>query len=284
MADHPTPDQAQRVRTLLDSPAYRSADGDIEYLSGDDARGIRLLLDYQKPESLMRQQGIVQTIVVFGGNRIAEPEVARRKVEQCSQRLAANPDNKELQHQFTRAQRLLEKSHYYTTAMELGRLVGGHQQVTLMTGGGPGIMEAANRGADAAGAKSIGLNITLPEEQTPNPYITPGLCFSFHYFATRKLHFLLRARALVAFPGGYGTLDELMDTLTLIQTKKIAPLPVVLVGKSYWQQVLNIAFLVDEGVINPEDAELVWYAETADEIWQGILDWHANNGTPLTRG
>jgi hypothetical protein len=151
----------------------------------------------------------------------------------------------------------------------------------LMTGGGPGAMEAANRGAFDVGAKSIGLNITLPREQFPNPYITPDLCFRFHYFAIRKLHFLLRARALVAFPGGYGTLDELFETLTLVQTRTIRPVPVVLVGESYWRRVFDIDFLVDEGVIELEDKELFAYAETADQTWRYILEWQEANGTPL---
>jgi uncharacterized protein (TIGR00730 family) len=150
-----------------------------------------------------------------------------------------------------------------------------------MTGGGPGMMEAANRGAFDMGVKSIGLNITLPHEQFPNPYVAPELCFQFHYFALRKLHFLKRACALVAFPGGYGTFDELFETLTLIQTRKIHPVPVVLVGESYWRRAVDIDFLVDEGVIEAEDRELFWYAETAQEVWKGILHWHEINGTPL---
>lgn len=152
-----------------------------------------------------------------------------------------------------------------------------------MTGGGPGIMEAANRGAYDVGAKSIGLNIHLPHEQYPNPYITPDLCFRFHYFAVRKLHFLRRAKALVAFPGGYGTLDELFETLTLVQTRTIKPVPVVLVGESYWRQAINVDFLVDEGVIDPEDRELFWFAETAQEIWDDIQHWHSASGESLLK-
>jgi uncharacterized protein (TIGR00730 family) len=150
-----------------------------------------------------------------------------------------------------------------------------------MTGGGPGIMEAANRGAYDAGAETIGLNIHLAHEQYPNPYITPELCFRFHYFAIRKLHFLLRAKALVAFPGGYGTLDELFETLALVQTRTIKPVPVVLVGERYWQRVFNADFLVEEGVIDPEDRELFWFADTAEEIWEGILEWYERSGEPL---
>jgi uncharacterized protein (TIGR00730 family) len=155
------------------------------------------------------------------------------------------------------------------------------ERVAVMTGGGPGLMEAANRGAWEGGATSIGLNITLPHEQFPNPYITDGLCFRFHYFALRKLHFLHRARALVAFPGGYGTLDELFETLTLIQTRKIAPLPVVLVGRSFWRRAVDFDFLAAEGVIDPEDLELFAFAETAEEIYAHISGWHRAAGRPI---
>jgi uncharacterized protein (TIGR00730 family) len=172
-------------------------------------------------------------------------------------------------------------------AREFGRLVGecGDRaiggRIMVMTGGGPGIMEAANRGARDAGAKSIGLNITLPHEQFPNPYVTPELCFSFHYFAMRKLHFLMRARALVAFPGGYGTLDELFEVLTLAQTRKIAPVPVILVGEGYWRRVFDADFLVEEGTIAPEDRDLFWYAESAADVWRDIVIWYEMKGEPL---
>jgi uncharacterized protein (TIGR00730 family) len=150
-----------------------------------------------------------------------------------------------------------------------------------MTGGGPGIMEAANRGAFDVGAKSLGLNISLPHEQFPNPYVTPELCFRFHYFALRKLHLLLRAKALVSFPGGYGTFDELFEVLTLIQTRTIKPMPVILVGEEFWRGAVDFDYLAGEGVIDPEDRELFWFAETAEEIWEGILDWYEASGAPL---
>jgi uncharacterized protein (TIGR00730 family) len=153
--------------------------------------------------------------------------------------------------------------------------------LVVMTGGGPGVMEAANRGAFDCGAESIGLNISLPHKQFPNPYITPDLCFLFHYFALRKLHFLRRARALVAFPGGYGTFDELFEALSLIQTRKIKPIPVILVGKEYWQRAFNVEFLINEGVIDTEDRDLFWFAEMATEIWDGILHWYDEVGEPL---
>jgi uncharacterized protein (TIGR00730 family) len=277
----------QRVQAILDSPSYRRADTDIDFLAEDSLRGVRLQLDYLKPELLLRDHKIRQTIVVFGSTRICEPAAALRKVEALRALLVANPKDDGLERQLKIAERIQGKSHYYEVARDLGRLAGTANRnarelhTAIMTGGGPGIMEAANRGAFDAGAKSVGLNINLPHEQYPNPYVTPELCFSFHYFALRKLHFLLRAKALVAFPGGYGTLDELFEVLTLIQTRKIKPIPVVLVGEAYWRRAVDIDFLVDEGVIDSEDRELFWFAETAQEIWDGILQWQDANGEPL---
>ena len=208
-------------------------------------------------------------------------------MEVAKSALAADRVNPALLQRLRIAERIQAKSQYYEVARELGQLVGNagggctDDRVVIMTGGGPGMMEAANRGAADVGAHSVGLNITLPSEQYPNPYVTPELCFRFHYFALRKLHLLLRAKALVAFPGGYGTLDELFETLTLVQTRKIKPLPIVLVGESFWRQAVDIDFLIEEGVIDPEDRELFWFAETAAEIWQGIQHWHRLCGEPL---
>ena len=280
-------DAPERVRRLMEDPAYRQADEDVDFLQQDETRGIRLQLDYSKPQWLLREHGIEHTIVVFGSTRIPEPAAARRQVEVLEKAVAEQPDDATLKNRLAVARRILDKSHYYRIARDFGRLVGdsgngpGDCRVVLMTGGGPGMMEAANRGAWEAGAKTIGLNITLPHEQFPNPYLTPGLCFRFHYFALRKLHFLLRAKALVAFPGGFGTLDELFETLTLIQTRKIAPLPVILVGEPYWRRVIDFDFLVEEGTIDPEDRDLFWFAESAIDAWEGILQWHEANGTPL---
>lgn len=280
-------DAPSRLREILASPSYRPADQDPDFLARYDARGVRLQVDYLKPELLLEEYGIKHTIVVFGSTRIPEPAAARRKLEELNQALRENPDDAELRRRVPVAERVLAKSRYYEVARELGRLVGHAEQapqssrVVVLTGGGPGIMEAANRGAHDVGAKTVGLNIQLPHEQYPNPYITPDLCFRFHYFALRKLHFLLRAQALVAFPGGYGTLDEVFETLTLVQTRKIRAVPVVLVGEAYWRRVFDVDFLVEEGTIDPEDRELFWFAETAGEIWQGILRWHEMNGEPL---
>jgi uncharacterized protein (TIGR00730 family) len=277
------PEAPQRVAAILANPSYREAHEDADFLNSDQGRGPRLQLDYFKPELLLEQHGVLHTIVVFGSTRIVEPAAARRNVERLQKALAPDPGNPDLLRRLAIATRIQAKSIYYDMAREFGQLVGkaGGGRVVIMTGGGPGMMEAANRGAYDAGANSVGLNINLPHEQYPNPYITPDLCFRFHYFAIRKLHFLLRAKALVAFPGGYGTFDELFETLTLVQTRKIEPVPTVLVGEHYWRQAFNVDFLVDEGVIDPEDRELFWYAETAQEIWDGILSWHEINGEPL---
>lgn len=289
---HPKPasedaEAPDRIRRITQHPSYRQADEDVDFLQLDATRGLRLQLDYSKPELLLREHGIEHTIVAFGSTRICEPTAARRQVEELEQALVQQPEDAAVQRRLAVARRLLEKSHYYEIARNFGRLVGdagsgpADNRVVLMTGGGPGMMEAANRGAWDAGAKTIGLNINLPHEQFPNPYLTPGLCFRFHYFAMRKLHFLLRAKALVAFPGGYGTLDELFETLTLVQTRKIRPLPVVLMGESYWRRLVDVDFLVDEGVIDEEDRDLFWFAETALDAWEGILQWHEANGSPL---
>ena len=278
------PQALARVGHILASPSYRPADRDLDFLARDGMRGVRLQIDYLKPELLLQEHKVRHTIVVFGGTRICEPATARRRADALAAELAADPGNAGLARQLAVAERILAKSHYYEVAREFGRLVslanrnGEEQAGVIMTGGGPGIMEAANRGAYDAHAESVGLNISLPHEQYPNPYITPELCFSFHYFAMRKLHFMLRAKALVAFPGGFGTLDELFEVLTLAQTRKIEPIPVVLAGESYWRRAIDFDFLRDEGVIDPEDRDLFFFAETAQEIWDGIQEWHRVNG------
>jgi uncharacterized protein (TIGR00730 family) len=201
-------------------------------------RGVRLMLDYLKPQTLLNEHDVAHTIVVFGSTRIPEPAAATRAAAELTDALAAAPKDAELKRRLDTARRIEAKSRYYDVARQFGRLVGAcgdkaiGGRIMVMTGGGPGIMEAANRGACDVGAQSIGLNIDLPHEQYPNPYVSPDLCFRFRYFALRKLHFLLRARALVAFPGGYGTIDEVFEVLTLSQTRKLSPVPVILVGKS----------------------------------------------------
>jgi len=278
------PQAPARLAAILSSPSYSAGDADTAFLQREELRGERLQLDYLKPELLLQAAGIQHAIVVFGGTRIAEPAVAQRRLQAARAAAAAAPADAELQRRAAVAERLAAKSHYYDVAREFGRLVAGsnrdprHGSTVIMTGGGPGIMEAANRGAFDADSHSVGLNIELPHEQFPNPYVTPELCFRFHYFAMRKLHFLRRARALVAFPGGYGTVDELFETLTLMQTRKTGHVPVVLVGEEYWRRLIDVPFMVAEGVIDPEDAELFWYAEDAPGIWNGIVAWYRKSG------
>jgi len=281
------PECTCKLDAILNSPSYRPAIQDVEFLDSNDARGIRLQLDYLKPEMQLRSNGIQNTIVVFGSTRIVEPVAAQQKVEHLRNLLLSKPDDEDIQRQLFVAERILAKSHYYDIARKFARLVAesgtgpDDSSLVIMTGGGPGMMEAANRGAHEAGGKNIGLNITLPHEQYPNPYVSPELCFQFHYFSLRKMHFVLRARALVAFPGGYGTLDELFETLTLIQTRKIKPIPVVLVGEDYWRKLFNIDFMVEEGVIDEEDRDLFWFADSAEDIWDGLEDWYRRNGESL---
>ena len=289
---HPKPKEEEpKIEELMErifnSPSYKLAIEDVDFLTSDETRGVRLELDYLKPELIMKKYGIKHTIVVFGSARIKEPQSAMKELEKIQELLKKSPDSKTLLRELRRAEKMVEKSIYYEEARKFGQLVGkagkGPKDNTLiiMTGGGPGIMEAANRGAYDVGAKSIGLNIQLPHEQFPNPYIDPDLCFQFHYFAIRKLHFLHRAVALVVFPGGFGTLDELFETLTLIQTRKNPPIPVVLVGKEYWHKLINFTFLVEEGTIDPEDLHIFTFKENAKEAWEYILQWYEKRGIDI---
>jgi uncharacterized protein (TIGR00730 family) len=239
----------------------------------------------------MEKEGVNSTIVVFGGTRIIERADAAKQLEKAEAALAEKPDDPELQRAVRIAENVLSKSHYYEQARDFGRIVSGHCQIdhhcdyVVCTGGGPGIMEAANRGAFDIGAKSIGLNITLPFEQEPNSYITPELCFEFKYFAVRKMHFLMRAKAMVAFPGGFGTMDELFESLTLIQTHRMDPIPVVLFGRDYWNRLVNWDVFVEEGTISPEDLDHISYAETANECWQIIEEFYREKpAVKLPRG
>lgn len=267
---------ARRTTAIKKSPSYGKAYEDIAFLNRDELRPVRLQLELLKPELTQAAHGIHSTIVVFGGPRVRPAEFAHAKIKALEWRVKARPHDKALATQLALARRLLAKAKYYDEARKFAALVSstcqldGQCDFVIVTGGGPGIMEAANRGAFDVGAKSIGLNITLPHEQEPNPYITPELCFQFRYFAIRKMHFLLRAKALVIFPGGYGTLDELFEALTLVQTQKMPPLPIVLFGREFWQKVLNFQSLADEGVIDPADAELVKFVESAEEAWAFI--------------
>ncbi|MBS0524090.1 MAG: LOG family protein [Proteobacteria bacterium] len=281
------PGAAEALARILASDSYREADEDLGFLSENETRGLRLQLEYLKAETLLSRHDIQHTIVVFGGTRVLEPQAARRRLDECAAAAAAAPGDPQAQQQLAHARRLADNSRYYDIARALGRLVGrsganrGQGCTVIMTGGGPGIMEAANRGAHDVGALSVGLNITLPREQFPNPYVSPALALRFRYFALRKLHFMLRAKALVVFPGGFGTMDELFEILELSQTRKMQPVPVVLVGESYWRRAFDPDFLLEQGMIDPEDRELFWFAESAEAAWRGILAWHERKGAPL---
>jgi uncharacterized protein (TIGR00730 family) len=259
------PDAGQDIRRAEETPdtpqtrapAYRLAFADPDFLCRDELRPVRLQLELLKPEMVMSERGIVSTVVMFGGARIPEPS---RRDEARTETLAA-------------------LSHYYDEAREFARLMTlesmqsyGRENV-IMTGGGPGVMEAGSRGAVDAGGASIGLNIVLPHEQAPNAWVTPDLCFNFHYFAIRKMHFLMRAKAIVVFPGGFGTLDETFESLTLIQTGRMKPIPFLLFGEEFWRRIINWDALAEAGTISPEDLALFRFVETAAEAVQIIKDW-----------
>ncbi|HVP07412.1 MAG TPA: TIGR00730 family Rossman fold protein [Candidatus Acidoferrum sp.] len=282
-----TVDSLGMTTRLKDSPAYKIAYHDLDFLARRELRPIRLQLELLKPEIILTEQRIESTIVVFGSTRIVEPALAKKAVKAAETKLAGDPGNAIFKRNLAIANSLLEKSKYYDEAREFARLVstecqidgGNRHEYVIVTGGGPGIMEAANRGAHEVNAKSIGLNITLPHEQEPNPYISRDLCMQFHYFALRKMHFLMRAKALVAFPGGFGTMDELFEALTLVQTQKADALPIVLFGEKYWKKLIDFRMLVDEGTIDEDDLKLFVFADKAADAWDYIKNFFKNNGT-----
>jgi len=248
------------------NPAYRLAFQDMDFLLREDLRPVRFQLELLKPQLLLDEAKIASTFVMYGSARIPEPAKAQALLE-----LASDDKSRRI------AERLVAKSKYYDVARELAAIVSqiprderGMRHFVVCSGGGPSIMEAANRGAADVGVDSIGLNIVLPHEQAPNPYVTPALSFQFHYFALRKMHFLLHARALAAFPGGFGTFDELFELLTLIQTGKIEPIPVLLFGREFWERVVNFDALVEEGVVSERDLGIFTYVETAQEAWDVV--------------
>jgi uncharacterized protein (TIGR00730 family) len=274
--------EAERnVQAILNSPSYVLAEQDTALLARRELRPVRLQLELLKPEMAFQEHQISSTIVVFGSTRIAERGELETRLRADKARSADAGDPRSAR-AVARAERVLAKAEYYEAAREFSRLVSSRaqtngRQYVVVTGGGPGIMEAANRGAYDAGAESVGLNITLGTEQVPNPYITPDLCFQFHYFALRKLHFLLRAQALVVFPGGFGTLDEFFDAVTLRQTRRMQEIPIVMFGREYWRRVVDFQFLADEGMIEDKDLDLISYAETPEEIWSIIANFHRHD-------
>ena len=278
MTQRPTPDE--NLKAILGSPTYLRAYEDLGLLHRVELRPVRLQLELLKAEMLLQEHAIESTVVLFGGARITPTEDAERRVLAAKRAVEEKPDDEAAELELTVAKNLLKKSRYYDEARRFATMVstvcqtGGRMHYVICTGGGPGVMEAGNRGAWDVAAKSIGMNITLPHEQAPNPYITPDLCFQFHYFAIRKMHLLLRAKAAVFFPGGYGTLDELFETLTLVQTVKMQPLPIVLLGEEFWNRIVDWDYLVEEGTIAPQDVELFRICDTAEEAWEFICHFH----------
>lgn len=261
------------------SSSYRLAFADADFLLREELRPVRLQLELLKPELELLARGIEATIVVFGSARLQEPAVARARREAAEAAARALPDDPALAASARAAVNLERLSRNYDEARRFGRLAStprdpdGKQRYVIVTGGGPGVMEAANRGAAEAGAISIGHNIVLPHEQAPNPWVTPELCFQFHYFALRKMHLTTRAKALIVFPGGFGTFDELFEILCLIQTGKARPMPVLLFDRDYWHRVVDFAALAEEGVIDAVDLDLFQFVETAEEAW-AIIEAH----------
>ena len=273
------------LKDIIESPNYRKAYRDREFMDLEELRPIRIQLELLKPEMKLAEMDIRSTIVAFGSARTKPPEVAKKMVKDAERALKRKPKSAALKKELAHAKKQLSSSRYYDEARKFARIVSKASQkdkkrdYVIVTGGGPGIMEAANRGAWEADGKSIGLNITLPHEQYPNPYMTPELSFQFHYFAIRKMHFLMRARAMVAFPGGFGTLDELFETLTLVQTGKKHKFPILLFGREFWTRVINFQALAHEGVISPKDINLIQFVETAEEAWAAIKKYWSKNKT-----
>jgi hypothetical protein len=257
----------------LDPDASRLAFADPEFLLRRETRGIRFQLELLKPDLEQQAHGIENTIVVFGS--------ARYRSEEQSAKILAEAEASGDEALVRRARALARNAHYYEKARAFGALVARHSagkeprdMLFVATGGGPGIMEAANRGSHEAEGVSVGLSIALPMEEEPNPYVTPALSFKFHYFALRKMHFMMRAKALVAFPGGFGTLDELFEVITLVQTRKARQVPIVLFGSDYWKRLINFEMLVDEGVISPGDLDLFQFADDAERAWEIIRSFY----------
>lgn len=262
------------------STSYRLAYADGDFLLRDELRPVRLQLELLKPELIQQEQGIESTVVIFGSTRIPDPAIATSELQRLKANSEQNPDDPALARSVQVAERIAAKSRYYDEARKLAAIItresinADYSDLVVITGGGPGIMQAANQGAHEASGKSIGLNIVLPFEQQPNPYVSPELSFQFHYFAIRKMQFLMRAKAMIAFPGGFGTLDELFETLTLVQTKKIKPMPILLFGREYWEQAVNFEFLAAEGTIAQEDLELFQYVDSAQAAWHAVLQFY----------
>ena len=266
----------KNLNLIINSDSYKLAHEDIGFLSRDEMRGVRMLLEITKPDLILEANKILSTIIIFGGASITEESNTKKRVKNIKELIKKNPTSILLKRNLSRLENLLSMSHYYQSAMEFSKLASINNQNkkynsdVIVTGGGPGIMEAANRGAFEANCKSIGLNISLPNEQIPNAFITPGLCFKFNYFALRKIHFVMRSIAAVFFPGGFGTLDELFELLTLRQTGMKTKIPIILFGREYWDKIINFEYLADHGLIADEHLNLFKYADSASEAWEII--------------
>ncbi|MFA6929165.1 MAG: LOG family protein [Lentisphaeria bacterium] len=272
---------SKEVKKLSKNHSNLQAFEDLEFLNSDSCRALRLEAEYLKPEVTMQDSHVESTIVVFGSARTLPPDVAEKKRTEAANKLKENPDDPELQRQDRLAESQLQESKYYQMAREFASIVTTYDQNTtdgfqfvIITGGGAGIMEAGNRGAAEIGGISVGLNISLPFEQLANPYITEGLNFNLHYFSIRKMHFMKRAKALGCFPGGFGTIDELFEGLTLVQTGIIPPIPILLFGKEYWEKIVNWQMFVDRGYIKKEDIHLFKYCDSAWEGWNNIKQFY----------
>ena len=267
---------SKNLNLIINSDTYKLAYEDIGLLNRNEMRGVRMLLEITKPDLILEENKILSTIIIFGGASIAEESKTKEKIDDIKKLIKKNPSSVLLKRNLNRLENLLSMSHYYQSAREFSKLASINNQSkscnshVIVTGGGPGIMEAANRGAFEANCKSIGLNISLPNEQIPNAFITPGLCFKFNYFALRKIHFVMRSIGAVFFPGGFGTLDELFELLTLRQTGMKNKIPIILFGREYWDKIINFEYLADLGLISDENLNLFQYADTASEAWEII--------------
>ena len=273
----------KNLELIMNSSEYKLAQEDLDLIKTDQMRGVRMLLEVTKPELILDKERILSTVIVFGGASILKEDVMIAEINKTKKKLDIQPKSMDLERKIFRLNNLLKFSKYYDSAREFAGLVSKESQKqsirsnVIVTGGGPGIMEAANRGAFDANCKSIGLNIRLPKEQFPNAFITPGLCFNFNYFALRKIHFVMRSVAAIFFPGGFGTLDELFELLTLRQTGMKSYIPIILFGKDYWSELINFQLLADSGLISDEDIKLFRFADTAKEAWEIIFEEYKKN-------
>jgi len=269
-----------------ESPSFRVAFEDVEFLGRPEVRSYRLALEYVKPQLVQRDMHVNSTVVVFGSARIPSPEQSAAELESAGAEVSSAPDDPGARARLEKARKMAALVPFYEEARRFAAMAERYQtpgepyDFVVTTGGGPGIMEAANRGAAEAGLKTMALNIVIPHEQEPNPYVTPELCFNFHYFAIRKMHFLLRARAMAAFPGGFGTMDELFETLTLIQTGKMPAIPIVLFGREWWERFMHVEALVEAGTIGAADPDLIRWVDTAEEGWAAIEAFYAERDAP----